>query len=47
VKINAECALAAPSPRGGALSTTDFDPTKWEIMYPCFVEEGLVDLLTV
>jgi hypothetical protein len=29
--------------RGGSLSATDFDRTKWEIMYPLFVEEGLVN----
>jgi hypothetical protein len=29
--------------RGGPLSAFDFDPFEWEIMYPRFVEEGLVD----
>jgi hypothetical protein len=43
VKINAECALAALSPRGGAPSATDFDQSEWEIMYPHFVKEDLVD----
>jgi hypothetical protein len=28
--------------RGGSLSAADFDKSKWEIMYPLFVEEGLV-----
>jgi hypothetical protein len=42
-KTTAECALAAPSPRGGQLFATDFDQSGWEIMYPRFVEEGLVD----
>jgi hypothetical protein len=28
---------------GGPLSAFDFDPSEWEIMYPRFVEEGLVD----
>jgi hypothetical protein len=42
VKINAECALAAPSPHCGALFTIDFDQSEWEIMYAHFVEEGLV-----
>jgi hypothetical protein len=41
--IDVEHALAAPSPRGGALSTADFDPSEWEIVYPRFIEEGLVD----
>jgi hypothetical protein len=43
VKINAERSLAAPSPRGGAICATDVNPFEWEIMYPYFVEEGLVD----
>jgi hypothetical protein len=30
-------------PHGGLLSTADYDKNEWEIMYPCFVEEGLVD----
>jgi hypothetical protein len=42
-KTTAECALAAPSPCGGQLFVTDFDQSRWEIMYPHFVEEGLVD----
>jgi hypothetical protein len=29
--------------RGGPPSAVDFDPSEWEIMYPCFVQEGLVD----
>jgi hypothetical protein len=41
-KIDAERALAAPTLRGGLLSTTDFDKYEWEIVYPLFVEEGLV-----
>jgi hypothetical protein len=28
----------------GALSAVDFDKYEWEIMYPLFVEEGLIDL---
>jgi hypothetical protein len=32
-----------PSLRGGPLSAADFDKAEWEIMYPHFVEEGLVD----
>jgi hypothetical protein len=42
VKINAERALAAPTPRGGSLSAADFDKSEWETIYPIFVEEGLV-----
>jgi hypothetical protein len=32
----------APTPRGGSLFAADFDKSEWEIMYPLFVEEGLV-----
>jgi hypothetical protein len=32
-----------PIPCGGSLSAVDFDRSEWEIMYPLFVEEGLVD----
>jgi hypothetical protein len=28
---------------GGTLPAADFDESEWEIMYPRFVEEGLVD----
>jgi hypothetical protein len=42
MKIDAEHALAAPMPRGGLLSATDFDKSEWEIMCPLFVEDGLV-----
>jgi hypothetical protein len=42
-KTATECALAAPSPRGGQLSAVDFDQSEWQIMYPCFIEEGLID----
>jgi hypothetical protein len=28
---------------GGPLSTVDFDSVEWEILYPRFVEGGLVD----
>jgi hypothetical protein len=28
---------------GDSLSTADFDRSEWEIMYPLFVVEGLVD----
>jgi hypothetical protein len=32
-----------PSLRISLLSATDFDQSKWEIKYPRFVVEGLVD----
>jgi hypothetical protein len=34
---------AASSLGGDPLSVVDFDQSEWEIMYPCFVESGLVD----
>jgi hypothetical protein len=40
--IDAEPALATPMPCGGSLSASDFDKSEWEIMYPLFIEEGLV-----
>jgi hypothetical protein len=43
MKIDAGCALVAPMPHGGSLSAADFNKSEWEIMYPLFVEEGLVD----
>jgi hypothetical protein len=33
----------APMARDGSLSAAGFDKTEWEIMYPLFVVEGLVD----
>jgi hypothetical protein len=37
---------SAATPLGnGPLFVADFDSTEWEIMYPCFVEEDLVDPL--
>jgi hypothetical protein len=42
-KVNVECSLEMPAPRGGSLLTTNFDRSEWEIMYPFFVVEGLVD----
>jgi hypothetical protein len=41
-KIDAKRALVTPTLRGGSLSVADFDKSEWEIMYPLFVEEGLV-----
>jgi hypothetical protein len=32
-----------PTPHGGSLSTADFDMSEWEIMYPLFVAESIVD----
>jgi hypothetical protein len=43
MKIGIECALAAPTPCGGSLSATDFDKFEWEILYPLFVMEGIID----
>jgi hypothetical protein len=42
--IDVERALTAPASRGGSLSATDFDRSKWEILCLLFLEEGLVDL---
>jgi hypothetical protein len=42
MKIDVKRAFAAPTPRGGSLSAGDFDKSEWDIMYPLFVEEGLV-----
>jgi hypothetical protein len=41
MKVDIERTLEAPPPCGGSFSATDFDKSKWEIMYPLFVEEGL------
>jgi hypothetical protein len=43
VKISTECVLAMPSWLGDTFSAVDFDQSEWEIVYPHFVEEGLVD----
>jgi hypothetical protein len=43
MNIDVERALAAPPSYGGLLFTANFDKSEWEIMYPLFVEEGLVD----
>jgi hypothetical protein len=42
-KVDTECTLVMPNPRSGSLSAADFDRSKWETMYPPFVEEGLID----
>jgi hypothetical protein len=44
MKIDAEHALAAPTPRGGSLFAIDFDKSEWEIMFRLFVEESVVSL---
>jgi hypothetical protein len=36
-------ALVLLSPCGGLISAADFDRSEWEIVYPLFVAEGLVD----
>jgi hypothetical protein len=38
-----ESSSAVHPPCGSQLSADNFDSSKWEIMYPHFVEEGLVD----
>jgi hypothetical protein len=43
MKVDAKRALVTPIPLSGSLSTTDFDRSKWEIMYSLFVEEGLIE----
>jgi hypothetical protein len=43
MKIDIDRALAAPAARDGSLSAAGFDRSKWEIMYPLFVAEGLID----
>jgi hypothetical protein len=35
--------LVVPTPCGGSLSAADFDRSEWEIMYPLFVEGGLIN----
>jgi hypothetical protein len=42
-KVDADHALAASAPCDGSLSIADFDKLEWEILYPLFVAEGLVD----
>jgi hypothetical protein len=42
-EIDTRHGLVKPMLRGGSLCATDFDKSEWEIMYPLFVEEGLVD----
>jgi hypothetical protein len=43
MKVDVDRALAASAPCDGSLSTTDFDKSEWEIMYPHFVVESLID----
>jgi hypothetical protein len=42
-KVDAKCASATPLLRDDPILAADFDLSEWEIMYPHFVEEGLVD----
>jgi hypothetical protein len=42
-KVDVDRALAASAPHDGSVSIADFDKSEWEIMYPLFVAEGLVD----
>jgi hypothetical protein len=43
MKIDVSHALVLLSPCGGLISAADFDRSEWEIVYPLFVAEGLVD----
>jgi hypothetical protein len=42
-KVDIDHVLAVPTARDGSLSTAGFDRSEWEIMYPLFVAEGLID----
>jgi hypothetical protein len=42
-KVVIDSSSAVAPPCIAPLSTTGFDPSEWEIMYPCFDEEGPVD----
>jgi hypothetical protein len=42
-KVDIDHVLAVPTARDGSLSTAGFDSSEWEIMYPLFVAEGLID----
>jgi hypothetical protein len=46
MKVDINRTLAAPTPRDGPLSAAGFARSKWEIMYPLFVAEGLIDTST-
>jgi hypothetical protein len=41
--VDVERALDMPTSHSSSLSAIDFDRSEWEIMYPLFVAEGLVD----
>jgi hypothetical protein len=43
MKVDVNRALDASAPRDGLLLTADFDKSEWEIMYPVFVVEDLID----
>jgi hypothetical protein len=42
-KVDIDRALVAFVPRDGSVSAVNFDKSEWEIMYPLFVAECLVD----
>jgi hypothetical protein len=42
-KVYVDRALAASTPCSGSLLTADFAKSEWEIMYPLFMAEGLID----
>jgi hypothetical protein len=43
-KMSARGSAAMPSLPCDSLSAVNFDKSKWEIMYPHFVESGLIAL---
>jgi hypothetical protein len=43
MKIDTGRALETPKPPGGSLSVANFSRSEWEIMYPLFVKEGLIN----
>jgi hypothetical protein len=43
MKIDAELALAVPTPCSGSLSAADFDKYEREIKHPLIVKDGLID----
>jgi hypothetical protein len=43
MKVDIDCALAATAAHDGPLLAVGFARSEWEIVYPLFVAEGLVD----
>jgi hypothetical protein len=43
MKIDAELALAVPTPCSGSLSAADFDKYEREIKHPLIVKDDLID----